>query len=110
MSLGETITTLEQNHSGLLEKADRLYDVFANLRYEKKADLDKRMRAVREGLDFFEEKLVPHMELEEIIFSFLAMHVPKLESIIRLLQSEHKELKMNLELVRFLILYVRIEE
>lgn len=47
-------------------------------------------------LNFFQEKIMPHIEVEEsVIFPFLEMHVPKLEPPISLLKGEHEDFKTN---------------
>ena len=102
ISLKENIETFLRHHAGVLAKTDRFLEAITRLRYEGKVAFGKNMNEVGDLLDYFTEKIIPHMKVEDIIFSFLEIHIPKLEALIRLLQAEHKELKVNLEVLRYL--------
>ena len=102
VGIKDRITLLGFNHKDILERADRLYDAITNLRYEGKAAFGKNMTEAGKVLEYFNEELVSHMKLEDTIFVYIETHIPKLESVIRILQAEHKELKVNLEVLGFL--------
>jgi hemerythrin-like domain-containing protein len=92
------VAFLEEEHAHALDKTNRLHDVLTNLRYEGKPSFGKNVQAVDKLISFFDQKLVDHVHLEEkIIFPFLEIHVPKLESVIHLLRSEHQDFRRNLE-------------
>ena len=103
MDKKESRVMLERDHKEILQEADHLYDVLTNLRYEGKVNFGKNVTKVGKILKFFNEKLIPHIAVDETIFPFLETHIPKLEPMIRLLQGEHKEIKVNLEVLSFLL-------
>jgi len=50
--------------------------------------------------EWLNEKLLKHTHREEeIVFPFVAEHIPKFEPIIRLLQADHHEIERNLKLI-----------
>ncbi len=102
-NLENSIARIEQDHKECLRKTDQLYDAMTNLRFEGKAAFGRNINDVKKILDFFDGNFVPHMKLESIIFSYLETHIPRLESIIKILRAEHNELKVNLEVLQFLI-------
>ncbi len=101
--LKKRIASLEENHDEILKKADQLYDALTNLRYEGKVAFGRNINKVEKMLGFFNDRLVPHMKVEDIIFSFLGTHIPRLEPVLRLLEVEHREIKTNLEVLEFLL-------
>ena len=103
MDFKNSVSILGQNHQDILKETKLLYDTLTNLRYEGKVNSGKNVREMKKILGFFSEKLIPHMKLEDIIFSYLQTHIPKIESVIRVLEAEHKEIKVNLEVLEFLI-------
>lgn len=102
---------IEEGHTETLQKTDRLEEVLTNLRYEGKSSLGKNLREARELFDFFNEELIEHIAQEdEILFPFLKIHLPKLESVIGLLQAEHEDFRKKLEGFKFLLGEVKKED
>lgn len=98
------VALLENAHTDTLQKIDRLQDILTNLRFEGKVRLGKNLKEAGRVLDFFDKELMPHLNLEEkILFPFVETHLPKLESVIHLLQAEHEDFRKNLEGFRFLL-------
>ncbi len=91
-----------KKHKEVLEKVDQLNDTLTNLRYEGKVHIGRNMNDIEKVLSFFNEDLLPHVKLDEMVFTFVGTHVPKLESVIRLLQAEHKEMVVNIEVFSYL--------
>ena len=91
-------------HRDVLQETNRLYDALTKLRYEGRPSLGRNLKGARKALEFFNQDLSQHVKLEEeILFPFLETHVPKLESVIHLLQAEHRDFKKNLENFEFLL-------
>lgn len=81
-----------------LECAEQLCKVVTNLRYEGRAMLGRNLSQAREIGAFFNSELRDHIELEEkILFPFLETNLPKLETLISLLRTEHEDFKANLQ-------------
>lgn len=102
MDLKNKISTFEQEHEDILALSEKLDTDITNLRYEGKVNFSKNIHSVEKTLTAFCEKLIPHMKLEDVVFAYLDTHVPKLDPVIRLLQAEHKELHLGLEMLQFL--------
>ena len=93
---------LEEGDEETLQKTNRLQEVLTHLRYEGKASLGKNLKETDRLLEFFDKDLVEHVRLEEeIIFPYLASHIPKLGLLISLLRSEHTDFKRNLGEFKF---------
>lgn len=57
----------------------------------------RHFQQIQKSLRFFEDYLLPHMENEEaFVFPFLEEHLPRLESVIALLLSEHEDFRQIL--------------
>ena len=96
--MDKVITYLESEHKNTLETISTFQDVLTKLRYEGRANFDKNVKEIQQTIQFFNSELSPHISLEEnIIFPFLQKHIPKLEPIIHMLQSEHADFHENLE-------------
>ena len=91
-----------EKHKDVLEQVDQLNDVLTNLRYEGKVHVGRNMNDIEKVLIFFSKELLPHVKLDEMVFAFVEKHIPKLESVVRLLQAEHKEMVVNIEVFSFL--------
>lgn len=92
------VPLLETSHSKATRQTNRLYDLAINLRYEGKLSLGKNLKEIGRIVEFFQRELKGHVRLEEdVIFPFLETHVPKLESVVRLLHSEHEDFQAHVE-------------
>lgn len=95
---------LENHHEETLRKADHLKEILIHLQYEGKPSLGKNLRKAGEILEFFQGEVNKHMEEEErILFPFLETHLPRLESLISLLRSEHQNFKRHASCFNFLL-------
>lgn len=98
----EVVRLLERGHVDTLQKIAQLEEALLNLRFEGKPSLGKNLRQAEGVLDFLRNQLMRHIRIEEkVLFPYLAAHIPKLESVIHLLQGEHDEFRKNVEDFRF---------
>lgn len=98
-SLAEMI---EGEGEDTLEKIHVLQDILVNLRYEGRHRLGKNLKEADEVLAFFNGELTEHVHLEEeVIFPFIKSHIPRLETLILMLCSEHEEFRRNLRSFKF---------
>lgn len=109
-SLGYLVHKLENGHQETVNKCDELKNVLTKLRYEGRASFGKNLKEIRHAMAFFDNELFHHFQLEEnIIFPFLMAHVPKLEPVIHLLESEHIDFRDNFETLVLLLETVKNE-
>ncbi len=85
-----------------MEKTNQLDEVLTHLRYEGKVQLGKNTEELEKLVAYFKKQLLTHVKKEEAVFSFLHTRIPKLDPLLHLLQAEHKELKVNIEVLEFL--------
>lgn len=95
--------SLHQDREGILSESNALEDALQCLRYEGKVNIGKNINVADKKLGLLTEKILLHIKMEEIIYSFLSVHVPKLDPLIRLLKAEHEEIKVDLEVLEFLL-------
>ena len=96
------VASFNDIHNIAIQKTEHLSDVVTNLRYEGKFSLGKNLKEIQKVIDFFSRHMKKHIQLEEeIIFPFLETHIPKLDSLTRLLCSEHKDFEKNFETLQF---------
>ena len=89
---------LQLRHQNVMQKVDQLYEAVNNLVYEGRTSFGKNIIKIEEGIEYFREKLFPHMDFDEtVIFPFIERHIPKYEQTIRFLIAEHRELRDNFE-------------
>lgn len=94
----DPLALLQASDVKALEEVDRLYRVLTNLHYEGKPMVGKNVNEAREVLLFFSTELAEHVELEErVLFPFLETHLPKLETLISLLRSEHVDFRKSVQ-------------
>lgn len=85
-------------HTEMLKEANRFQTVLTNLRYEGKPCLGNNIRQTQAILAFLKNEVIQQFQFEEkILFPFLIRHIPKLESVVRLLESEHDEFQSQLK-------------
>ena len=91
----------EKNHGQTLKELDRLYEALRKLRYEGKAQRGKNTREIVGMISRFNHEMAEHLEEEEkILFPFLERHLPRLQSLIYLLLSEHEDFRNSLDRMR----------
>ncbi|MBI4549516.1 MAG: hemerythrin domain-containing protein [Candidatus Omnitrophica bacterium] len=93
----DCLNELEAEHEESFRETEKLSDVLTNIRYEGKLSLGKNLKEANRLRLFFNRVMRHHARLEEtVIFPFLEKHVPKMESVIRLLRSEHADFEKTL--------------
>ncbi len=81
------------SHS-LLKHINSFESLLLHLRYEGKPSIGKNIKNVRIAFGLLGRELEGHFQIEEkLIFPFLKVHVPRLEPAIRMLSSDHDEIK-----------------
>ena len=86
-----------EGHRDVLIQTDALMQVLTNLNYEGKPSLGKNLKQMNKILHYFNGPFKKHMQIEEeIVYPFFERHVPKFESVMTLLQSEHKDIRRRL--------------
>ncbi len=87
-----------------LNKMKQLDTALTGFQFEGKSSVGRNLKQVHSVLQFCDGTLMKHMKLEEqIIFPFLASHVPKLDSVLRILCSQHEDFRKSLEDLRFFV-------
>lgn len=95
---------LERDDNLVIQKTKGLQNALIHLRFEGKASLGKNLRKISDILRFFNRDVDKHMrEEEKALFPYLQNHLPKLGSLISLLQSEHREVRRNMKCFHFLL-------
>lgn len=92
------LSVLEEEHRESFRETEKLSEVLTNMRYEGKLSFGKNLKEANRLRLFFNRVMTHHAVMEErILFPFLERHVPKLESVIRLLRSEHVDFEKTLK-------------
>jgi hemerythrin-like domain-containing protein len=92
------LAALEEEHRESFRETEKLSDVLTNMRYEGKLSFGKNLKEANRLRIFFNRVMNHHAEMEEkILFPFLERHVPKMETVIRLLRSEHSDFEKTLK-------------
>lgn len=95
---------LLKEHQIALDLIEQLDTALIGLQFEGKTSVGRHLKQVHSVLDFFLERFAKHTELEEqIIFPYLASHIPKLDSVLPLLCSQHEEFRKSIEDLQVLI-------
>jgi hemerythrin-like domain-containing protein len=88
------IDFIKKGHSSIFRIAQRLLFMITRFRREGKTAFGARVREAQDLLNRFTHEWKWYVEMEEnIILSFLQVHVPRLESDIPFFRLEHEELK-----------------
>lgn len=93
----------QQDRQGIFAESNALEEALQHLRYEGKVNIGKNINTVDVKLKTLKEKVLPHIKTEETVFSFLSVHVPKLDPLMRLLKAEHEEIKVDIEVLEYLL-------
>lgn len=97
----------KEDHADIDRKTHLLQDLLTNLCYEGKAAFGKNLKELNHVLEFFDGDVIRHVEFEEkVLFPFLKVHIPKLESVLNLLSSEHETFKNHLSDFKFYLTVV----
>jgi len=91
-------------HARALGQIDHFGKVLNHLRFEGIPKFGKNVKDANDVLEFFEQELSEHLELEnQILFPYLETHIPRLEPVIRLFYADHAGFKENLGHFRTLL-------
>lgn len=93
----------QQGREGILAESNALEEALQCLRYEGKVNIGKNLNTVDTKLKELNGKVLPHIAMEQTVFSYLSVHVPKLDPLMKLLKAEHEEIKVGLEVLEFLL-------
>jgi len=96
------IAVIKKHHKEILRYANLFYDAITDLRFEGRAAFGKNIRAIKRIMNFFRVKFLSHLNKEDVLLSFVSRHIPKFEPMSRMLFAEHKEIRVNLEVLEFL--------
>ena len=102
-TLERSIHQFEEGHEEILAQTESLSSAVTRLQYEGKVNSGRNLKEIEDVLHFLKHKLIPHMKKEDMVFNLLGNEIPKLEPVFRILFAEHKELKVNLEVLSFLL-------
>ena len=92
------VEKLKKKHDLFLSRLEELYDDLNNLCYEGKVSFGKNFEQVKRKVAFFKGQLFSHIQFDdEVVFSYLVKHVPRLEGMVSFLKVEHVEVKRELE-------------
>ncbi len=95
---------LREDHQAALDLIEQLDTALVGLQFEGKNSVGRHLKQIRSVIDFFLERFVKHTELEEqIVFPYLASHVPKLHLVLPLLCSQHEEFRKSIKDLEVLI-------
>ncbi len=98
----------EGKHGESLDHLDRFHEMLKCLRCEGKPHLGKNVREIGSMIVYFKSELESHLREEErVLFPFLERHMPKLQSLIYLLLSEHQDFRNSLEEMKALVRRLR---
>jgi len=93
----DALKMFRREHAQVISEVARLDKALKNLRFEGKCSFGRNLKEAHDVLDFFKREVIGHIELEDtVLFPFLECHLPKLESVINLFRSEHREIKRSL--------------
>ncbi|MBI3307280.1 MAG: hemerythrin domain-containing protein [Candidatus Omnitrophica bacterium] len=82
----------------ILQEVENMHKTLVHLHYEGKVSRGKNLKAARQIITRLVADLGRHRRLqEEVIFPYLLTHIPKHESVIQFLRSDHSDIKKNKE-------------
>jgi len=85
------------SHQEIHELSEQLQQTLTRLQFEGKIYRGRNLKQLMEVVEGLEDKALTHMSFQEVVlFPFLETHVPKLESLLQLLRSEHREFESHL--------------
>jgi hemerythrin-like domain-containing protein len=92
----DPIHLLKREHDATLAHLDRMELAVADLNGARRAEA---LDTLQQGLDFLEEEIRAHGQLEEeVLYPALGLHVPK--QTVDVMLEEHKELWWEMDLLR----------
>lgn len=94
----------EEEERQLLSLIDHFYQTLAFLRFEGKVSFGKNIKQAKNDVARLGKRLSRHQRLQrEVIFPFLAAHIPRHETIIRFLVTDHAEILKTRKKIQSLI-------
>lgn len=79
--------------AGIFHESEQLYRALTHLRYEGKARRLKNLNEVKRSIRALDIIFKRHKALQEkIIFPYLSTHIPRRQSAVRFLESDHEGL------------------
>jgi len=88
----------------ILQELEELQKVLTHLRYEGKVSLGKNLKSARQLMARLVTHLGRHRQLQErVVFPYLAAHIPRHESVIQFLRSDHADIRKSKERLQAVI-------
>jgi len=95
---------LEKDSAGMLNVLGRMSDMLVGFRYEGKPSFGKNVKKAKSMLRLLNQEWAQHAWFEEkILFPFIGVHLPKLESMILVLKADHLDFKKVTRQLRSLL-------
>ncbi len=97
-------SVLGQEGEEILESTEALHKALMSLRYEGKVSAGKNIKMAGKAAQILDLKVKQHRDYqEEVVFPFLETHIPKYETRIHFLRSDHHEIKEYAQKLRGLL-------
>ncbi len=88
----------EKEEQGILDQIENLERVLVHLRYEGKVHRGKNIKHAQKTMEELYQRFKRHYHFqEEVIFPYLLVHIPKHESVIQFLRSDHETIRKSKE-------------
>ena len=98
------LKSFREDHRNALTQVAKLDEALLGLQFEGKTSAGLHLNQIRSVIGFFLTSFAEHTELEDqIVFPYLASHIPKIELVLPFLHSEHEALEENLKHLEVLI-------
>lgn len=96
--MNTTTAYFDGEEKEILEEVESFHKVLTHLQFEGKMKRGQNLKAAKQSLGSLMKTLKMHRLLQEkIIFPFLLRHIPKHESVISFLHSDHEDILKNKE-------------
>ena len=106
--IGNVMKSWIQEHAEINHETDKMVKAILNLRLEGKNLAENNLKQIQGVLEYFDKTLICHIAAEEKgLFPFLDRHVPKLETLTRLLRSEHLSIMEEIKGIETLVKKIR---
>lgn len=94
--MNKVLAFFEEEEKEILRLADHFDKVLIHLRFEGKVHRGKNISAANQAISGLVQMLRRHRNFqEEIIFPYLLIHIPKHESVIQFLRSDHQTIRQS---------------
>lgn len=92
------IKFFDSEDADIFQQAERLHRALTHLKYEGKLTLAKNLKEVKESAGALGVILKRHLGLQEkVVFPYISTHIPRYETTVHFLESEHEEIDRHCE-------------